>query len=119
MTIDALIEAAIESPLGAEHVRRATESLSVTIHELYDVFSRRVAQQYLLGKISYTSGDAAMNELLGYATAGGGPELSRLAWQVFEAFDQAEYLQLGEPVEEQGEAKTRILLADIAGLRDA
>jgi hypothetical protein len=60
-----------------------------------------------------------MNELFGYAYPGGGPELSRLAWLVYEAFDQGEYLHDGEPAERQGEVKTRLLLGRITELRDA
>ncbi|HKE86403.1 MAG TPA: hypothetical protein VKB50_21745 [Vicinamibacterales bacterium] len=119
MTLDALIQAASESPLRAKHVEAAAENLRATAGELYDLFARTVAQRYLSGELSYTSGDAAMTHLFGYATSGGGPELSRLAWQVFEAFDEGEYVHVGEPAEQQGEVKTRALLARITELRDA
>ncbi len=119
MTLDALIRTASESPLQAENVQAAADSLRVTVVEIYDLFAKRVAQQYLHGELSYTIGDAAMNELFGYAYPGGGPELSRLAWQVYEAFDEGEYLHAGEPAEQQGEVKTRLLLARIPELRDA
>ena len=36
-----------------------------------------------------------MDELFGYAYSGGGPELSRLAWQVYEAFARASTLTMG------------------------
>ena len=119
MTLESLIQVASENPLRAEQVEAAAESLRLTISELYDRFAKRVAQGYLSGDLSYTAGGAAMNELFGYATTGGGPELSQLAWQVFGAFDEGEYLHAGEPVEQQGEVKTRKLLAGIAELRDA
>ena len=119
MTIDALIQNASERPLRAEDVEAGTESLRVTVVELYDLFAKRVARRYLSGELSYTMGDAAMTELFSYATRGGSPELPRFAWQVFEAFDEGEYLHAGEPVDQQGEAKTRMLLARIAELRDA
>ena len=69
--------------------------------------------------MTYRDGDAAMNDLFAYATAGGGAELSRLAWHVFEAFDEGEYLHAGEPVDEQGEVKTKKLLGAIHELREA
>jgi hypothetical protein len=119
MTLDALIQVASENPLRGQQVAAAAEQLRATVTEFYDLFARTVAQRYLNGELSYTSGDAAMTHLFGYATSGGGPELSRFAWQVFEAFDEGEHVHVGEPVEEQGEVKTRALLARIAELRDA
>src|SRR5215467_5175705 len=119
MTLDALIRIASENPLRAEHVEAAAGNLRVTVGELYDLFAKDVAQRYMSGELSYTSGDGVMTALFTYATSGGGPELSRFAYQVFEAFDEGEYLHAGEPVEQQGEVKTRTLLARIANLRDA
>lgn len=119
MTLDALIQIAAEQPLRAEHVNAAAEHPRVAVEDLYDSFAKRVARRYLDGDLSYTTGDAAMNGLFGYATTGGGPELSPLAWEVFVAFDEGEYLHAGEPVEEQGEVKTRMLLAGIAEICDA
>jgi hypothetical protein len=116
MTLEALIKIASENPLEAAHVEAAAKNLGVSIGELYDRFAKIVAQRYLSGELSYTTGDALMNELFGYATSGGGPELSQLAWQVFGAFDEGEYLHAGEPVEQQGEVRTRMLLAGIAEL---
>ena len=119
MTLSALIQLAIHSPLLAEHVEAAAGHLHLTVEELYDLFATTVAKQYLKGNLSYGSGDAAMNGLFGYGTTGGGPELTRLAWRVFEAFDEGEYLHAGEPAEQQGEPKTRMLLARITELHDA
>src|SRR5215471_2404698 len=101
LTLDALIRIASENPLRAEHVGATADNLRVTVEELYDLFAKNVAQRYMSGDLSYTSGDAAMTALFAYATSGGGPELSRLARQVFEAFDEGEYLHAGEPVEQQ------------------
>ena len=78
MTIDALIHVASERPLRAEDVEAAANGLRVTVVELYDLFAKRVAQRYLSGELSYTVGDAAMNELFGYGIPGGGPELSQI-----------------------------------------
>lgn len=119
MTIDALIQIASQEQLQAGHVEAALAELQVSSERLYDRFAQRIAQRYLRGELSYTTCDTAMNVLFAYATSGGGPELSRLAWRVFEAFDEGEYIHAGEPVEEQGEVKTRKLLSAIAGLSDA
>jgi hypothetical protein len=59
MTIDALIRRASENPLRAQDIQAAADSLGVSILELYDLFAKRVAQQYLSGELSYTIGDAA------------------------------------------------------------
>lgn len=119
MTIDALIQIASQERLQAGHVEAALADLRVSSEALYDQVAASIARRYLRGELSYTTCDTAMNELFRYATSGGGPELSRLAWRVFEAFDQGEYDHAGEPAEEQGEVKTRKLLSGIAELSDA
>jgi len=106
MTIDALIRLASEHPLRAEDIEATAAGSSVVT--LYDLFAKRVAQRYLNGELSYNDADAAMNALFGSAYGPAvAPEFSRLAWQGHEAFDEGEYLHPGEPVEEQGEVKTR------------
>ena len=119
MTIDDLIRIASERSPRLDEIEAAAGNAQLTVVRLYDAFAKRVATRYLRGDLSYTDGDAAMNSLFGYAYPGGGPEFDHLAWQVYCAFDQGEYLHVGEPVESQGEAKTRELLANIAELTDA
>jgi hypothetical protein len=119
MTIDDLIRIAWERSPRTQEIEAAARHAQVTVVRLYDLFAKSVATRYLRGELSYTDGDAAMNGLFGYAYPGGGQEFDRLAWQVYLAFDEGEHVHAGEPIESQGEAKTRALLAKIAELTDA
>lgn len=119
MTIDELIQIAHERSPGPDEVQAAAASLQMDVPAVYDRFARKVANGYLSGEFDFTYSDAAMNGLFGYAYPGGGPEFTRLAWQVYHAFDEGEYLHSGEPTELQGEPKTRALLSKIAELKDA
>jgi hypothetical protein len=63
--------------------------------------------------MSWSAGDAAMNNLFSYALHAGGPELEDLppfARRVFEAFDEGEYEHPGESAEFHGEARTSLWL---------
>lgn len=119
MTIDDLIKIARERSPGIDEIEAAARDLQMNVVQLYDVIAKSVATSFLRGELSYTDGDAAMNSLFGYAYPGGGPEFGRLAWQVYQAFDEGEYIHADEAIELQGEAKTLALLAKIVELNDA
>jgi hypothetical protein len=116
MTIDDLIQIASDRVPHAEEIEAAANHAQVTVVRLYDLFAKRVATRYLRGELGYTVGDAAMNGLFGYAYQGGGQEFDRLAWLIYLAFDEGEYLHAGEPAELQGEAITRALLDRVPDL---
>jgi len=119
MTIDSLIIKASETGLRVEDFDTAADALNITVIQLYDQFATMVAKRYLSGELSFELGDVAMTELFSCAVPLGGPNLSPLAWQVYIAFDEGEYHHAAEPVEQQGEVKTRMLLGRIPELYDA
>jgi hypothetical protein len=99
MTIDDLILIASGRSPRSEEIEAAAGHKQLPVVRLYDVFAKRVAKRYMRGDLSYADADAAMNGLFGYAYPGGAPEFDYLAWQVYIAFDEGEYLHAGEPVE--------------------
>ncbi|KFN41770.1 hypothetical protein N789_14765 [Arenimonas oryziterrae DSM 21050 = YC6267] len=97
-------------------------SIFDTLHheEFCDAFSRRVAHEYLAGRLTYASADQAMNCLdtfCHHSTERGMPEYS---WDVYLAFDEGEYLHPGDPDEVDPVAKyTRPAVQEIVARDNA
>jgi hypothetical protein len=120
MKLDDLITTASSNrPLVPADVEAVAREAGLAVPALIDLFARTVAIRYLKGDYAYGDADMAMNQLFYFANAVSGLGLSDFAWQVFDAFDEGEYIHGGEPLEEQGEVRTRKLLGCIASLGGA
>ncbi len=116
MSLNALIQrATLSEPYSEARLDQEARGLGVSIHSLCDAFAREVAEGYLRGDYSWEVGDIAMNSL--YSSAYGIADfgLPDFATRVFEAFDEGEYIHRGEPRENDGEPRTRALLAPLIG----
>jgi hypothetical protein len=112
MNLDDLIDqAASNVALAASEVELVARRLGLPVAGLIDLFARTVAVRYLRGEYAFGFADMAVNQLFGFAHAESGLGLSEFAWRVYGAFDEGEYIREGEPVDEQGEVRTRQLLA--------
>lgn len=89
------------------------------VPELMDQFARTVAAAYLRGHYSFGFADMAMNQLRSFALVDTDIGLSEFASQVFNAFDQGEFIREGVSIDQQGEALTRKLLGGIGSLSGA
>ena len=84
--------------------------------EFCDAFSRRVASQYAAGRLAFGPADAAMNRLWEYAFLGDENFIPDFSRQVFEAFDEGEYIHEGDPSDTDPDLKyTRPRIAEILG----
>jgi len=121
MTIDRLIElaSASDKALAPSDIEAAAQQLGGSADDVCDAFAKRVAHGFLRGEYSYAAADSAMNALFGFAYPEAGIGLPRLARQVYEAFDEGEYVHAGDPVDFHGEARTRALLTRISDLAEA
>jgi hypothetical protein len=62
-----------------------------------NAFSRRVAEEYAAGRLSFEAADAAMNRLWEYAGIGEEHFIPPFSERVFEAFDAGEYYHSEDP----------------------
>ena len=81
--------------------------------DLCDRFAIAVGRRYLEGGYSFAFADGAMNHLFVFMTSHLKTDQPHVAWSVYEAFDEGEYIRVGEAEDQQGEARTRALLARI------
>jgi hypothetical protein len=65
MTLAALISTATAGPLPREALDQAAEALDLPLPDLFDLFARTVAHDYLQGHLTWPDADAAINELQG------------------------------------------------------
>ena len=106
LLFETLIQAAAGGRLDAEAIQQAAQAEAVSIVDLCDLFAAAVAHRFLDGHMTYEAGDTAMNALFGVAYQEGGPGFHQIAWKVFVAFDEGEYLR-PDNAEMQGEIRTR------------
>ena len=69
----------------------------LSLEEFCDTFSRRVAQEYGSGRMSFDVADAAMNRMWEFAFLGDENFIPPYSREVFEAFDDGEYHHSGDP----------------------
>jgi hypothetical protein len=118
MKLDDLIKTASSNqPLDSADVEGTAQQLALSVGEVLDLFARTVASRYLRGEYAYGLADMAMVQLFTFAYNVTDLGLSDFAWEVFYAFDEGEYIHEGEPLEQQGEVRTRELLGRIDSLR--
>ena len=105
--IDAVIRASSRNEVISE-VLRAAGVTKISSHADFCLdFSKRVAKRYVFGDLDFESADRAMNWLFGYSYAlGESPgEMPDLARDIYEAFDEGEYLHEGDSYGDDPEAK--------------
>jgi hypothetical protein len=111
MIIDTLIAKARSGGISFADLRALAQARGDTWEEVADDFARTVAARYLHGEYSWKVADAIINGLnSAYINEDRVP--TGLAWEVYYAFDEGEYLQIEDP---QGEARTKVLLAELSG----
>ena len=118
MTIDELIDVAVERALHREEVMATAAALRLDVGDLLNQFALNAALRYLRGELSYADADFALNNLFAFAHVTARLNLPDVAWQIYTAFDEGEYLRNGEPEDTQGETRTKALLSKIEALRD-
>jgi hypothetical protein len=62
-----------------------------TREEFCNAFSKRVAEEYVAGRLTFSVADSAMNRLWEYAFLGDESFIPAYSREVFEAFDEGEY----------------------------
>jgi len=118
MKLDDLIEKASSNhPIDLAEMETVAHDLNLPVPDVLDLFARTVATCYLHGDYTYEVADMAMNQLFGFAYDTTDLGLSDLAWEIFIAFDEGEYLHPGGASVLQGEALTRELLNNIRSSR--
>ncbi|MGN6546493.1 MAG: hypothetical protein ACTHK7_15670 [Aureliella sp.] len=113
MAIEQLVKQAFTAPLSERVIRDAATDLGTPVDALLVLFAKDVAEKYLAGAYSWDFGDVVMNNLYSCAYAHSDLCLPEFARRVFEAFDEGEYIHLGESADRDGEPRTRALLTDL------
>jgi hypothetical protein len=116
MTLEPFVELVAGRVPTANDVESAAHALQLSVPDLCDEVSRAVALRFVDGRYSFEVADTIMNNLFAFAYAVQGGGLPKLAWGVYQAFDEGEYEHAGDPPELQGAARTRRLLAGMAVL---
>jgi hypothetical protein len=77
----------------------------VSHEDLCIAFAERVASEYLASRLSFEAADRAMNRLYTFSYVDKDRGMPRLAWEVFDAFDEGEYQHNGDPEDTDPEVK--------------
>ncbi len=113
MSIDSLIAKARTSQVSLADLRGFARACGDTWEHVADTFARTVAVRYLDGQYTWEVADAIMNALnSAYINEDRVP--TGLAYDIYTAFDEGEYLHFEDP-ENDGEPRTRSLLAKLSG----
>ena len=115
MSLQELINKAEAEHLETSDVEHAATQLGISIEELCDLVARTIASRYLDGSIEWAYGDRVMNSLHAWAYGPSDVCLSEVAWEVFSAFDEGEYIHQGDPPNMAPDARTRPLLLRLMG----
>jgi hypothetical protein len=113
MTLYDLITKIAQDPPSESALSTIARDLDLSLSALCDALARETGAGYLLERVSWEVGDAAMNNLFSAAYVNHNFGLPDFARRVFEAFDEGEYIHKGEPAELDGEARTRSMLTTI------
>lgn len=91
--VEKCVAAGLRNGLTAELVDNFCTQHGQQRAGFYYAFAKFVALQFADGELSYTDGDSAMNDLVGFAEF----EVDGFAWEIFSAFDSGEFYREEDP----------------------
>jgi hypothetical protein len=101
--LDELIQKCDKEPLSDTAIAHFLAEMSR--EQFCDAFSHRIAHEYAAERMSFDTADAAMNRLLEFAFLGDDVFIPPYSREVFEAFDEGEYLHHNDPPGTDSEQK--------------
>ncbi len=97
MTLDEIIQKAADEPFARVDINAACRDCGLTVAELCDAISRRIASGYASGELTFLFCDGVMNHLFSFMTVTHDEAPPPYTWSVFAAFDEGEYTHPSDP----------------------
>ena len=97
VTIDDLMHKAAGAPFMAADIDAACAEHSLTLGELFDAISRRIARGYVSGEFPFGFCDGVMNHLYSFMLLNHDMAPPEYSYSVFLAFDEVEYQHRDDP----------------------
>lgn len=113
--LDAIVANLVNSVHVADSISQHAKQAESTIADVIDLAAVKVAQGFLDGDLTYAESDKAANDLWTFMQTQSA-DIPDLAYAIYEAFDQGEYLH--EPGDDLIATYTRPLLRAALGAHD-
>jgi hypothetical protein len=112
--IDDLMRKAEDQPFAVADVDAACTEHRLTVGELFDAISRRLARCYSSGEFSFGFCDAIMNHVYSFMILNHDMAPPDFSYSVFLAFDEGEYQHRDDPKDSSPEELyTKPMIAEI------
>ena len=114
MTIDDLMRKAADDPFVAADIDAVCAEHGLTLGELFDAISRRIARGYASGEFPFGFCDGVMNHLYSFMLLNHDMTPPDFSYSVFLAFDEGEYQHRDDPEDSSPEELyTKPMIAEI------